>query len=182
MDTKPATKQILILLGVTGILAASILLPGLPKALTPFLRKQHKHWGHFNKRRLKAQLKRLQKIGVIEEVDEQNQLTFRLTDKGRTKLFKYHLEELSLEKSWDKKWRLVAYDIPKGKKSQSEAFRRLLKKMSFYQLQKSLWLTPYECHNEIELLKSLYHLENHVTILTVTGLEGEPAYKSYFGL
>lgn len=183
MDNKPTTKQILILLGIAGVITASIFVAGLPRALTPFLKKQHKKWGHFNKRILKAQLKRLQKTGVIEQNLENGEVLFKLTNKGRTKLFKYQLESFSLDKNnWDGKWRLVAYDIPIGKKNQAEAFRTLIKRMQFYQLQKSLWLTPYKCDSEIEFLKNLYSLENHVTILTVTGLESESAYKSYFGI
>lgn len=183
MDGKPTTKQILILLGIAGVITASIFIPGLPRALTPFLKNQYKKWGHFNKRILKAQLKRLQKTGIIEQIHENGEVSFRLTDKGKTKLFKYQLESFSLDKnSWDGKWRLVAYDIPIGKKNQAEAFRTLIKRMQFCQLQKSLWLTPYKCDDEIEFLKNLYGLQNHVFVLTITGLEGESAYKSYFGL
>ncbi len=182
MDGKPTTKQILTLLGIAGILTASIFIPGLPKALTPLIKKQQKKWGHFDQRILKAQIKRLQKTGVIEQFTESGEILFRLTAKGKTKLFKYRLESFSLDNNWDGRWRLVAYDIPIGKKNQAEAFRTLIKRMQFYQLQKSLWLTPYKCDNEIEFLKNLYSLENHVTILTVTGLESESAYKSYFGL
>lgn len=183
MSINPKAKDVLILLGVTGVLAASLIMPGLPVALKPFLKKQYKKWGHFNKWRLRKELKRLQKTGVIEEGKEDGEVVFRLTDKGKTKLYKYKLEEMSLnKKGWDGKWRIVAYDIPKYKKNQAEAFRMLLKKLNFYQLQKSLWLTPYNCEQEIEFLKSLYNLGDNVIILTVSKLEGETAYKQYFGI
>ncbi|RJP46277.1 MAG: hypothetical protein C4584_01820 [Armatimonadetes bacterium] len=179
----PKVKEIILVLGIVGFVSLAILIPGLPKALSPFLKKQHKKWGHFNTRRLKAELKRMQRRGVIEEVEVSGELVFQLTEKGKTKLFKYKLEEISLDKKqWDGKWRMVAYDIPKGKKNQAEAFRALLKKMDFYQLQKSLWLTPYPCVSEIEFLKSLYNLTDHVKILTITGVEGEGAFRSYYGL
>lgn len=179
----PTVKDILKILGVTGLIAGSILMPGLPKIITPFYKKQQKRWGHFNRRILRANLRRLQKSGIIEESSNEDGLVYKITDKGKFKLFKYRLDDMSLNKSsWDKKWRLVAYDIPKGKKNQAEAFRTLLKKMSFMQLQKSLWLTPYSCINEIEFLKELYYLKNHVTILTVSEIEGEIEYRKYFGI
>lgn len=179
----PKVKDILKVLGVAGFIAASLIMPGLPKILTPTYKSQQKHWGHFNKRRLKAALRRLQQNGVIEESEQAGEIIFKITEKGRLKLFKYRLEELTLnERSWDRKWRLVAYDIPKVKKNQAEAFRTLLKKMNFLQLQKSLWLTPYSCTNEIEFLKKLYNLTNHVTILTISRLEGESEYRKYFGI
>lgn len=179
----PKVKDILTLLGVGGFIAASLLMPGLPKILTPSYKKQQERWGHFNKRILRANLKRMQKSGVIEESEQEGEIFLKLTEKGKLKLLKYRLEDLVLnQNNWDRKWRLVAYDIPKGKKNQAEAFRTLLKKMSFYQLQRSLWLTPYPCSNEIEFLKGLYNLTDHVTILTISKIEGESEYRSYFGI
>lgn len=179
----PKVKDILTILGATGFVTASLLMPGLPKVLTPFYKKQYKRWGHFNRRILRANLKRMRKSGIIEESDNEGEIIYKITEKGKFKLFKYQLEDMSLKKgNWDRKWRLVAYDIPKGKKNQAEAFRALLKKMSFMQLQKSLWITPYSCSNEIEFLKELYFLTNHVTILTVSEIEGEPEYRKYFGI
>lgn len=170
-------------MAVAGFVSAAILMPGLPKVLSPLLKKQFKQWGHFDRRRLKAELRRLQKTGVIEAVTGTSEMTYRLTEKGKIKLFKYKLGEMSLRTNhWDRKWQLVAYDIPKGMKNQAEAFRSLVKKLGFYQLQKSLWLTPYQCGEEIEFLKNLYNLQNYVTVLTISGLEGESAYKHYFGL
>lgn len=182
-SVNPTTKTVLLTLGITGFVAASILMPGLPKVLAPFLKKQYKKWGHFNRRKLKAEIKRLKTTGVIEEISQDGEMLFRLTNKGKSKLFKYKLEELSLKyKRWDGKWRLVIYDIPKGKKMQADAFRNLLKKMNFLKIQKSVYLTPYDCKNEIEFLKALYTIEEEVTVLIVTGLEAEQAYRQYFGL
>lgn len=171
----PKVKDILTILGTTGFIAASLLMPGLPKILNPSYKKHQERWGHFNKRILWANLRRLQKSGVIEESDQDGEIFFKLTEKGKLKLFKYRLEDLELnQKKWDRKWRLVAYDIPKGKKNQAEAFRTLLKKMS--------WLTPYSCSNEIEFLKGLYNLTDHVTILIISKIEGESEYRRYFGI
>ena len=179
----PRSKDVLLLLSVTGFVAVAILAPGLPLVLKPFLKKQRKQWGHFDRRRLKAEIKRLQVTGVIEESSQDSELIFRLTQKGKEKVMKYKLDELSLlKRKWDGKWRLVIYDIPKGKKNQAEAFRRLLKKLQMLQLQKSVYLTPYACRDEIEFLKSLYKIQDYVTLLTVSGIEHENSYKKYFGL
>lgn len=179
----PKVKDILKILAVTGFIGASLVMPGLPKVITLFQKKQYKKWGHFNRRRLKAALKRMEKGGVIQESEVDGELVFRITEKGRFKVFKYQLEEMSLKRSsWDGKWRLVAYDIPKSKKNQADAFRLLLKKMCFLQLQKSLWLTPYPCKDEIEFLKELYSFKDNVTVLTISQLEGEAEYREYFGI
>ncbi|MDO8570377.1 MAG: CRISPR-associated endonuclease Cas2 [Candidatus Daviesbacteria bacterium] len=179
----PRVRDILLVLGVMGFVSLAVLMPGLPRVLTPLMKKQYRKWGHFNQRRLRSELKRMQTVGLVKEIKENGEVAYRLTEKGKNKSFKYKLEEIDLSKNkWDGKWRIVAYDIPKDKKNQAEAFRNLLKKMSFYQLQKSVWLTPYQCNNEIEFLKNLYSLTDNVTVLTTQGLESEQAYRNYFGL
>lgn len=184
METKyPHTKEVLLVLGVIGLVTASVLAPGLPKALSPFLKKQYKTWGHFNKRKLKAEIKRLKNTGVIEEINDSGEIVFKLTAKGKEKLMRYKLENMSIDnKKWDGKWRLVIYDIPKEKKNQAESFRRLIKKMKFLQLQKSVYLTPYPCQEEINFLKTLYSVDDYVTVLTVTGIENQLSYQHYFGI
>lgn len=183
MDKYPKVKDILLLLGVTGFVAASLVLPGLPLALKPFLKKEYKKWGHFNQRKLKAELKRLKTNGIIQEINQDGEIVFSLTERGKQKLFKYKLEDMQLKsESWDHKWRLVIYDIPKGYKKQADAFRRLIKKMELIQIQKSVYLTPYQCTNEIAFLKTMYEIDEYVTVLTISGIENEEAYKKYFGI
>lgn len=178
----PKVRDILILFGITGFVSASLVMPGLPIVLKPFIKKSYKKWGHFNQRRLKWQLKRLQKSGVIEKIDKNGEAVLRLTDKGKIKLFKINLDNIDITKlNWDYKWRLVVYDIPEYQKIEAGLFRQALKKMQFVQVQKSIWLTPYPCEKEIEFLKAFYNLKN-VTILTVKEIEGDRAYKNYFGL
>lgn len=178
----PRAKDVLTLLGVSGVVAASILIPGLPKVISPFLKSHYKKWGHFNRRRLRAEIYRLQSIGVVERIEDDGEVLFRLTEKGKHKLFKYHLAELALKKRGDGKWRLVIYDIPAPMKKASDSFRIFLRKLEFLQIQRSVYLTPYPCNEEIEFLKHLYHIEKYVTILTISKIEGEEAYRRYFGI
>lgn len=158
-------------------------MPGLPLVLKPFLKNNYKKWGHFNRRILKSEIKRLKKQGVIEDFTQDGEMVFRLSEKGKGKVFKYKLAEMSLKRDyWDGKWRLIIYDIPKSSKNRAEAFRRLLKKMDFLQLQKSVYLTPYKCKEEIEFLKTIYGINDYVTLLTISGIENEQSYKKYFGI
>ncbi len=86
------------------------------------------------------------------------------------------------EKKWDGKWRIIIYDIFSKKRWERELFRRTLKRLKFLQLQKSVYLTPFECRNEIEYLRQVCNVDKEVLILTVSSLENEKAYKEYFGL
>ncbi len=61
-------------------------------------------------------------------------------------------------KKWDGKWRIVIFDISQLKKVYRELFRSKLKELGFYQLQKSVWIVPFDCQDEIELLREFFGL------------------------
>lgn len=188
----PRVKDILLVIGVSGVVAASILLPALPMALKPIidLQKQkrkderEKEWNRFNQSRLKQSLKRLNQQKIIEIKEKNNDIYLKLTDKGKTKLLKYQLEEMMVERPprWDSKWRLIIYDIKKEKRGVSEIFRKMLCKMEFLKLQRSVYLTPYPCDQQMEFLRQFYGLGEEVIYVVAQKIENEEVYKKYFGL
>ena len=190
-DQYPNSKEILYLLGMGTLLVGSILMPGLGTAAGALYRAKRNHnweqsqkgWKKFNLKLLRRNLRRLQKQKIVEVVDENGQEVIKLTQKGHTKYLRFKLEELSLKgKSWDGKWRLVLYDVSKLKKSAQENFRRTLKQINFYPLQKSVYLTPYKCTNEIEYLREYFNLSEEVLLLEISKLENEKYYKEYFNI
>lgn len=190
-DQYPSTKEVLYLLGMGSLLLGSILMPGLGVAAGALYRAKRRHdweqdqkeWRKFNFKLLKRNLKRLHDQKVVEIVDEDGQEVIKLTQKGHAKYLRFKLEELSLKgKSWDGRWRLVIYDISKLKRSAQENFRRILKQINFFPLQKSVYLTPYKCTSEIEYLREYFNLSEEVILLEINKLENESFYKQYFGL
>lgn len=188
----PKVRAVILLLGAGAILAGAILIPTLPMAAKPLIdfykkkerQKDLKVWNRFNQPRLKQVLKRLQDQKEVEIFEKEGETVVRLTEKGKHKFLKYQLEEMIIEKpaTWDGRWRVIIYDINKNKKTLSEVFRRMLKKLEFFRLQKSVYLTPYPCSKEIEFLKNYYGLSGEVLYLEVERLENEKAYKEYFAL
>ena len=183
----PKVKEILILLGAGTFLAASIIMPGLPMALKPFLdekrRKEANEWKKFNTWRLKQVLKRMYDQKLIEVVEANGEHIVRVSDNGKRKLLRFDIDAMELnQKNWDGKWRIIIYDIYTSKKQERELFRKTLKRLKFLKLQKSVYLTPFNCYDEIEYLRQICNIGNEVLILTVSGIENESAYKEYFGV
>lgn len=187
----PSTKEILYLLGMGTLLIGSILMPGLSLAGGAIVRAKRKYdflesqkaFRKFNLKLLKRNINRLETQKIVEIVEKDGQQIIKLTKKGKTKYLKFKLEELSLKgKTWDGKWRVVMYDINKYKKSNQNSFRWLLKQIRFLQLQKSVYLTPYPCQEEIIYLREYMNLGSEVLYLEVNKLENEQYYKEYFGL
>lgn len=187
----PSTKEVIYLLGMGTLLLGSILMPGLGLAAGAIYRakkrhdflKSQKQWKKFNRYLLKRNLKRLHEQKIVEIVEENGQQLIKLTQKGRTKYLRFKLEDLSTKGTrWDNKWRLVLYDVNKLKRTKQDAFRRMLKQMNFYPLQKSVYLTPFKCKEEIEYLREYFNLGEEVLLLEVSKLENEKYYKDYFGI
>ena len=187
----PKVKDILLLLGAGTFLAASIIFPGLPLAAKPFIdaaketdrQKRQKEWAKFNLWRLKQVIKRMQNSKLVEIKEENGIPTIKITENGKRKLLKYDIEGMQLDQSsWDGKWRLIVYDVAKSRKAQSNAFRYLLRKLNILKLQKSVYITPFKCENEIEYLRNFFEIGNEVLILKVGSIENEIAYRNYFGI
>lgn len=178
----PKVKDILQLLGIGTFLAASLILPGLPVVLKPIndfkKKKAEKEWKKFNLWRLRQVLKRLKQQKIVEVSEDE----VKITEKGKQRLLKYKLEEMQLKRKVDGKWRLIIYDIANFKRQQRDLFRAMLKRLSIYKLQESVYLTPFVCEEEIEYLKQIFLIDDEVQVLKVSGIENEQAYKDFFGL
>jgi hypothetical protein len=58
----------------------------------------------------------------------------------------------------------------------------MLKSLKFLRLQKSAYITPFICDDEIEYLRQFFNIGNEVIVLKITGIENEQVYKRYFGI
>lgn len=185
-------ETVIRLLGVGAFLAAGIISPALPMTIKPLLdakrdaeRKQWKRrWEQFNSWQLKQTLRRLHKQKIIRVVYCKTGPVIALTKKGQTKYLTFQLEDMMIKHPphWDKKWRMVIYDIAKYKKRSQELFRGILKRLKFLQLQKSVYLTPFPYKNEIEFLRQYFNIGADVFYCVVEQLENDEVFRKYFGV
>lgn len=178
----PKVKDILKLLAAGVILATVVIFPGLA-AIGPLIKeiqenRDRKEWDKYNLWRLRQMIKRLEKQKVVEIKDG----IVKITDRGKRKLLKFNLEDIELKRKTDGKWRVIIYDIANLKKFQRELFRETLKRLKFLRLQKSVYITPFVCNDEIEYLRQLFNIGNDVLVLKVAEIEKAEVYKRYFGL
>ena len=187
----PQARQILAIAGIGAFIAGSLIAPGLPRILGKSLKYEDianfldgGEWEEFDERRLRQRLKELKKKKYIKIWQDNEKFIVQITQKGKRKLLQYNLADLSIPtpEKWDARWRIVTYDVPKGKNAAREAIRTTLKRLNFHQLQKSVYLYPYPCNEVVAFLRELYDIGENVKILTVGRLEDEEAYKEHFGL
>lgn len=178
----PRVKDVLKLLVAGAILTTTVLFPGIA-ALGPLIREvqrrqEEKEWERFNLWRLRQVIKRLEKQKIVEIDDG----VVKITYKGKLKVLKFDLENMELKKKTDGRWRLIIYDIANLRKPQRELFRLMLKKLQFLRVQKSVYLTPFVCDDEIEYLRQVFGVRNEVLVIKVSSFENDDAYRKYFGI
>lgn len=121
---------------------------------------------------------------VIIQEKETGEFLVELSEKGRRKIIEMQFADLKIErlKRWDGIWRIVIYDIPDRKKSAREALRNKLVELGFYQLQKSVWVFPYPCKQEVEFIIELFDLYPFIHIIQATDIQNDVKLQKHFHL
>lgn len=180
------SKDILLNLAIAGAIIIAATSPyfflNLGRAL---LRNKKYIQKELDKRKLKRAIERLQKNRLIILHEENGNFKVELTKKGKRIVKKIQFENLKIKKPeiWDKKWRVIIFDIPdKYKKRARDALREKLKKLDFYPLQKSVWVHPYPCEKEVQFLCELFDITPFVNILVVENILNDIKLRKYFKL
>ena len=179
-ERNPHVGEILKLLAGGSIIALSLVFPTLPMALAPLILKNKS----YNQALFNQTIKRLEKQKLVEIFTEGEHTLVRITQEGKVRALRYKLSEIQVKKPkvWDKKWRIVIFDIPEKYKRVREIFRDHLKNMGFYMLQRSVWVHPYPCFNEIEFLRQIYKVEIDVTYILAQKIENSENLIDHFQL
>lgn len=179
---KQAAKITNIVLGIIFICGVITITATAPNIFQIF-GKKYKKVNKYNKRQIQNNLHYLQRKKMVNIIKESNdKITVSITNNGCKKIVQYSIDELEIKKpkKWDKKWRIVTFDIPDKKKRARDALRNKLKNLGFYQFQKSVWIHPYECSYEIMFVVKIFNIERFVKILTVIKITEEDKYIKYF--
>ncbi len=160
------TKEIVLRLAVAGcfIIAATT----SPFFMSALIRAYFSKKSRENAWRAAERLRELSKKKIVSVKELPNgEIRVNLTHKGEVLVRQYKLEELQIvqPKKWDKNWRVIIYDIPHSHKNARDAFRMKIKDLGLYQLQKSVWVSPYDCFAEIEFLCGVFDLDLNKHVL-----------------
>lgn len=174
-------KIVLGTIAVAGVLAVAAIAPNALQAIDMFSDKKRKY-------RIAPYVNntigKLKERGLIKFEKHNKKIFARLTEKGEQELLKYQLKETAIKKprKWDKKWRVVIFDIKEKKRLIRDELRRELINLGFIKLQNSIWVHPYECEEVIILLKSYFHFGKDVLYMTVESIENDKWLRQAFGL
>lgn len=160
---------ILTTLEVGGVLTLAVMAPNMTTLLGSRQKRQREQ--------MRAALTRLAHKGLV---------TFdgngaRITKTGELYLQK---EGFLTEKhrKWDRKWRVVIFDIAETRKQKRNRLRDMLVRIGFFKLQNSVWVYPYDREELIALIKLDYRLHTEVLYMIVDKIERDLPLRKHFRL
>lgn len=174
---KNLQKIILRSVATAGVLSVAILAPNVLTAIDKLsggkLRRQ--------KEFVNTSRKRLVKAGLLQQ-NKNGHLT--LSPKGEVKLRQLELKEYKIKrpKRWDKKWRVLVFDIRENRRAIRDQLRRTLIAIGFLKMQQSVWVYPYDCEDLITLIKADFGIGKEVLYMIVDSIEYDMPLKKCFGL
>jgi CRISPR-associated endonuclease Cas2 len=130
---------------------------------------------------------------AIKYLEQQNQLSLEekgevqyltLTKHGRIKFDENAIWEMTAPRPsrWDKKWRLVMFDIPVQRGRVRVVFREKLKDLGFRQYQNSVFIYPHKCHEEVLAVARWFEVEPYMRYVVATEIHDMRRFVKEFDL
>lgn len=174
-------KAVLSTIAVAGILAVGVVAPNTLQLLGKF--GIIKRFGDKSRKAVSV----LARKGYVKFEEEDGSRRVRITPAGRRFL---EAEERKAQlqggavrpKRWDRRWRLVIFDVPEYRKSIRDKLRRQVISFGFLRVQDSVWVYPYECEELVALLKADLRIGKDVLYAIVERIENDGWIKKYFKL
>lgn len=110
------------------------------------------------------------KTGYIEKAIKDGMPYLRLTTVGKNKIERDFPLLTNKRKKWDRKWRLVVFDIEEISRKTRERFRYKLKEVGFGMLQESVFISPYDIARDFAEFIDSQGLADSAYVLEVSNI------------
>ena len=108
---------------------------------------------------------------------------FYVTEKGRMRIIKNIIRNKNVHvKILKGSWLGIIFDIPEANRRERAFLRRELNMAGCKELQKSVWITPFDIEKELLALLSLWKkdFKGDIRFLKIEKISGEEQIKKYF--
>lgn len=168
MSTRDGINISLKVIGLMGLAGTVVVAPNALQGLSILLKKTSAKKTDHNRI-----LKELKRQGLVLIAQNDDSMSYTLTPAGVHRLQNAMIDELNIRipKKWDKKWRIITFDIPVLQSAERAAFTRHLKNLDFIMLQKSFWVLPYPCFEQVEQIAGHYNVLRYCTMLEANRLD-----------
>ena len=170
--------------GVAGVLAWMMIAPNTFQAI-PALMGKKKYDAKFGYR-ARTVAGRLAQRGLVRFVERGGKKHVEITDAGKDMLLREQFKSAQMngarKRRWDKRYRMVIFDIPERRKSIRANLRRAMQDFGFLLLQDSVWIFPYDCEDVIALIKADLQVGKDVLYVIAEAIENDTWIRKHFQL
>jgi len=177
-NLKENKKKILLLLTA----GAALSLNRCPGKYFKILGKLKKGWEGIESQKIKQDISELYRSKLVNvKNNKDGTFSLILAEKGRQKVLRYDLEKMRIKSMrWDGRWRMVLFDIPERQKPARDALRSKLKRLGFFEFQKSIFVHPFSCKDEIEFLIEFFQIKSYVRYGLLERIDNELHLRRHF--
>lgn len=121
---------------------------------------------------------------VSEEENTDGTKTIVLTEIGKKRAvsFQFNKMKIKVPDIWDGLWQIVIFDIPEKYKLARLSLRDKLLNFGFFQYQKSVYVCPYSCRDEVDFVVEFFKVRRYVRYGVLTYIANEAELLLYFNL
>ncbi len=136
-------------------------------------------------RRVSQKYSELIKQGIFRRVDSEQGSRIELTEKGMRiaeRLAEHEEVRPKVQKKWDKKWRLIMFDVWERRRKVRDELRETLREIGFVKVQNSAWAYPYPCEKLLVFLRTHLKLGHGVLYIVADEIEHDEKLREHFKL
>ncbi len=173
-------KILLLLLG--GFALACARSPGRQWRI---IRGIHESWKDINKGTAERAIAALYESRLVEEKSNlDGTTTLILSENGKRRALTYQTRTMKIKppRAWDRKWRVVMFDIPEDEREARDSLRGHLADLGFCKLQQSVAVHPFDCREEIDFLVELHDIRKYVRFMVAEHIDNQMDIMRFFNL
>lgn len=143
------------------------------------------NWKEIDKGTAERAIAALYESRLIEQkLNPDGTTTLVLSESGQKRALTYQTSAIKINPPpvWDRKWRIVVFDIPEDEREARDSLRKHLADLGFYKLQQSVSVHPFDCRNEIDFLVELHDIRKYVRYIVAEHIDNELVLKRFFNL
>ncbi len=136
-------------------------------------------------RRISQSVSRLIQKGLLEREQTSGHISLQLTKEGKKLAGSLLAKEQAMPikpKKWDRKWRLIIFDVWERRRRARGQLRSMLKNIGFVKIQDSVWAYPYPCEELFAFLRADLQLGKGMLYVVAEEVENDAQLRRHFGL
>lgn len=170
-ETSAMVDAILRALAVGGALSAIAIAPNMVIVLDKPMRRAFEKLDKRAQEREMARILGYMRRNKLIAKNYENGL--EITRQGRRRLKKANYDNLKIAvpENWNGQWHIVLFDIPTERNLARRSFTEKMQHLGFKYLQQSVWIHPFPCRAEIEVVCETLDISRFVTYIETNHID-----------